>query len=230
MDQDLAGQVAAVAALDEPTRRRLYDYVARQPAPVSRDDVAAAVDVPRATVAFHLDKLVGEQLLAVTYERRTGRGGPGAGRPTKLYRRSERHVVVSLPERQYELAGSLLAAAIEEANRSGEQPGPVLERRAYREGEKLGDSTKAGQNDGDIPDLVLFALEKHGFEPRTEEADVLLGNCPFHGLARTHTELVCGMNLSLLTGLLSGLGKTGMRAELDPASGRCCVRLTPRTD
>lgn len=229
MDQDLAGQVAAVAALDEPTRRRLYDHVARQPAPVSRDDVAAALDVPRATVAFHLDKLVGEQLLDVTYERRTGRGGPGAGRPTKLYRRSERHVVVSLPERQYELAGSLLAAAIEESNRSGEQPGPVLERRAYREGEKLGGSTKAGQNGGDIPDLVLFALEKHGFEPRAEGADVLLGNCPFHRLAQTHTELVCGMNLSLLTGLLSGLRETDLLAELDPAPGRCCVRLVPTT-
>src|SRR5947199_10787376 len=115
MDQDLADQVAAVAALDEPTRRRLYDHVVRQPAPVSRDEVVAALQIPRATVAFHLDKLVSEQLLDVTYERRTGRGGPGAGRPTKLYRRSERQVAVSLPERRYELAGRLLAAAIEES-------------------------------------------------------------------------------------------------------------------
>lgn len=229
MDPDLAGQVAAVAALDEPTRRRLYDHVVREPAPVSRDEVAVALQVPRATVAFHLDKLVGEQLLDVTYERRTGRGGPGAGRPTKLYRRSERHVVVSLPERHYELAGRLMAAAIEESTRSGEPSGTILERRAYREGEELGGSTKASRRAEDTPNLVLPALEKHGFEPRREGVDVLLGNCPFHRLAQTHTELVCGMNLSLLTGLLCGLGNTDMHAELDPAPGRCCVRLTPKT-
>ncbi|HWR49068.1 MAG TPA: helix-turn-helix domain-containing protein, partial [Pseudonocardiaceae bacterium] len=76
-------QISAIAALDEPTRRRLYDYVVRQPAPVSRDDAAAILELPRTTVAFHLDRLVDEDLLDVIYERRTGRTGPGAGRPAK---------------------------------------------------------------------------------------------------------------------------------------------------
>src|SRR5688500_4435104 len=51
------GHISAVAALDEPTRRRLYDFVVRRPAPVSRDEAAEAVGVPRTTVAFHLDRL-----------------------------------------------------------------------------------------------------------------------------------------------------------------------------
>src|ERR671927_468689 len=119
MDADRAAQVAAVAALAEPTRRRLYEHVVRQSEPVSRDEAAAATDVPRATVAFHLDKLVDEGLLDVVYERRTGRTGPGAGRPSKLYRRAECDVTVSLPERRYDLAGGLLAAAMEEAQTSG---------------------------------------------------------------------------------------------------------------
>ncbi|WP_208630362.1 helix-turn-helix domain-containing protein, partial [Amycolatopsis kentuckyensis] len=120
--------LAAVAALDEPTRRRLYEYVVRRPEPVSRDDVAAALGVPRATVAFHLDRLVAERLLAVGHERRTGRSGPGAGRPAKLYRRSDRQVSVSLPERQYELAGRLLAAAVEQADETGGSPREILTR------------------------------------------------------------------------------------------------------
>src|SRR2546430_7363274 len=102
--------VAAVAALDEPTRRRLYDFVVRQSGPVCRDEVAAATRVPRATVAFHLDKLVDLRLLAASYERRTGRSGPGAGRPAKLYRRARQQGSVAPPERQYPLAGVLLAA------------------------------------------------------------------------------------------------------------------------
>ncbi|MCA1707248.1 MAG: helix-turn-helix domain-containing protein, partial [Actinobacteria bacterium] len=110
-------QISAVAALDEPTRRRLYDHVVRQPGSVSRDEAAAALELPRTTVAFHLDRLVDEGLLDVVYERRTGRTGPGAGRPAKLYQRSAYHVAVTLPERRYDLAGQLLAAALTEAER-----------------------------------------------------------------------------------------------------------------
>ena len=119
MDDDRSAQVAAVAALAEPTRRRLYEHVVRQPAPVSRDEAAAAAGVPRATAAFHLDRLVDDGLLDVHFERRTGRTGPGAGRPAKLYRRAECTVAVSLPERHYDLAGELLAAAMVEAERVG---------------------------------------------------------------------------------------------------------------
>jgi predicted ArsR family transcriptional regulator len=215
MDEAL---VAAVAALDEPARRRLYEHVVRQPGPVSRDEVAAALDVPRATVAFHLEKLVDEQLLDITYERRNGRSGPGAGRPAKLYRRSARQVAVSLPERHYDLAGSLLAAAIEESDRSGEPPRQLLGQRAYRHGRELAETT---------PGDLLSVLEEQGFEPRAQDSRVYLGNCPFHALAQAHTQLVCGMNLDLLNGLLDGLGRTGMRAHHDPAANRCCVVLSP---
>jgi predicted ArsR family transcriptional regulator len=224
MDDPLADQVAAVAALDEPTRRQLYDHVVRQPVPVGRDEVAAALEIPRATVAFHLDKLVDEQLLDVAYERRNGRRGPGAGRPAKLYRRSGRQVAVSLPERHYDLAGRLLAAAVEEADRTGEAPRPLLEQRAYRHGKELGEATLV---DVDRADIVLSALEEQGFEPRAQDAQVVLGNCPFHALAQAHTQLVCGMNLNLLRGLLAGLGHTATQADLDPAPDRCCVVLSP---
>ena len=112
--------VSAVAALDEPTRRRLYDHVVRQQAPVSRDEAAAALGLARQTAAFHLDRLADESLLDVVYERRSGRTGPGAGRPAKLYRRSAKQVSVNLPERQYELAGRLLAQALEESEATGE--------------------------------------------------------------------------------------------------------------
>jgi predicted ArsR family transcriptional regulator len=207
--------LAAVAALDEPTRRRLYEYVVRRPEPVSRDDVAAALGVPRATVAFHLDRLVEEQLLAVGHERRTGRSGPGAGRPAKLYRRSDRQVSISLPERQYELAGRLLAAAVEQADETGGSPREILTRCAREQGAQLA----TGARD------IVSTLEENGFEPRTADGEVLLANCPFHRLAQAHTRLVCEMNLGLVEGMLAGVGEKGLRARLDPRPGCCCVRL-----
>ncbi|MFL6140723.1 MAG: helix-turn-helix transcriptional regulator [Labedaea sp.] len=229
-DRPRADRVSAIAALDEPTRRRLYDYVGRQPAPVSRDDAADAMRLPRNTVAFHLDKLVTEGLMEVVYERRTGRSGPGAGRPSKLYRRSPRQVTVSLPERSYELAAHLLAGAVHEAGTSGQSPQAVLDRRAGELGTTVGRQTRTDDPDRDSHTAALHALETLGFEPRTVDRDIVLGNCPFHSLARQHTDLVCGMNLSLLNGLLDGLAATGLTARLDPAPGRCCVRIDPAVD
>ncbi|HWL98474.1 MAG TPA: helix-turn-helix domain-containing protein [Nocardioidaceae bacterium] len=235
--QDL--EVTAVAALDEPTRRRLYDHVARQPGPVGRDEAAAAVDVPRSTAAFHLDRLADEGLLDVVYERRTGRSGPGAGRPSKLYRRSEREVSVSLPGRRYDLAGQLLAAALEEAEGTGSPPRDVLERHAREAGQEIGADAAAAAADAaegaagreNLERALLTALESRGYEPRLDGTDVVLANCPFHALAERHTDLVCGMNLHLLDGVLEALldavpadaDRPPLRSRLDPGAGRCCV-------
>lgn len=220
-------QISAVAALDEPTRRRLYDYVVRRPEPASRDDAAAALELPRTTAAFHLDRLVDEGLLDVVYQRLTGRTGPGAGRPAKLYRRSDQHVAVSLPQRRYDLAGQLLAAALTDAEHSGDPPRATLDQRAYQLGKELGEAARSAAGDRDTRDTALRVLQAHGFEPRIQGDDVTLANCPFHTLAQQYTELVCGMNLRLLEGLLDGLAPTGLTAHLDPAPPNCCVRLQP---
>jgi predicted ArsR family transcriptional regulator len=224
MDERRTAQVAAVAALAEPTRRRVYDHVAGRSEPVSRDDAAAALAVPRATAAFHLDRLVADGLLDVHYERRSGRSGPGAGRPAKLYRRAECTVSVSLPERRYDLAGHLLAAALVEAERTGERPGQALGKLAHDRGEQLG----AGVGEQLDPRAsVLRLLAEQGFEPREQGGDISLANCPFHALAREHAELVCGMNLRLLQGVLDGAPGTGWAPRLEPTAGACCVRLEP---
>ncbi|MFF6879987.1 helix-turn-helix transcriptional regulator [Streptomyces sp. NPDC012474] len=210
--------VSAIAALDEPTRRRLYDHVVRQPGPVSRDEAAAALGLARQTAAFHLDRLADESLLDVVYERRSGRTGPGAGRPAKLYKRSAKQVTVSLPERHYELAGRLLAQALEESEATGEPVRTVLHRKAHELGTQL-----AGQEPAGVFDL----LEGNGFEPRYDGDAIVLGNCPFHALARDYTQTVCGMNLHMLRGVLEGLDESDLKACLEPSPGHCCVRLRP---
>jgi predicted ArsR family transcriptional regulator len=218
-------QISAVAALDEPIRRWLYDYVVGQPDPVSRDQAAAALAVPRSTAAFHLDHLVDKELLEVIYQRRTGRTGPGAGRPAKLYRRSNQHVDISLPDRRYDLAGRLLCSALEQAEHSGNSPRATLHQRAYELGEQLGATAHATARGSDARDTVLRALQAYGYEPRTEDHAIVLANCPFHALAQDHTELVCGMNLHLVRGLLDSFAPTGLTALLRLSAGRCCVRV-----
>ncbi|REE99370.1 helix-turn-helix transcriptional regulator [Thermomonospora umbrina] len=229
MDESLTSRVSAVAALDEPTRRRLYDYVARQETPVSRDTAAEALGLSRSTVVFHLDRLVGQGLLETVAERRTG--GPGAGRPSKLYRRAPQQIAVSLPDRRYELAGHLLATAVHQADGTGRSPRPILDRLARELGRDIGRASRDAHPGAGGHASVMRALEDFGFEPRVTrsapDATIVLGNCPFHTLAQQHTELVCGMNLCLLNGLLDGLDASGVTARLDPAPDRCCVRLQP---
>ncbi|TCO19641.1 putative ArsR family transcriptional regulator [Kribbella steppae] len=225
VDDTRDARILAVATLEEPTRRRLYDHVVRQTAAVTRDEAATALGLPRATAAFHLDRLADEGLLDVVFERRTGRSGPGAGRPSKLYRRSDWHVEVSLPEHRYDLAGRLLAAAIEDAEDSGESPREALDRRARQLGNELAAAARTGAENS--PEVVMRVLEAHGFEPRADEDAILLGNCPFHTLAQQHTDLVCAMNLCLLDGVLAGLDATQLQANLKPEPGQCCVRIEP---
>lgn len=218
---EAAAAVAAVASLDEPTRRRIYDHVRAHAVPLSRDEVADSLQIRRQSAAFHLDRLAEQGLLAVTFARRSGRSGPGAGRPAKLYQRSTDEVSISLPPRRYDLAGRLLAGAVAEAEQSGRPPRQVLDRRAHDLGQAL-----AGERHGpgDVG-VLLDLLQDHGYEPRVASGDITLRNCPFHALAQEHKELICGMNLHLLEGVLAGLGRTGMSASLDPAPSRCCIQL-----
>ena len=237
MQQTPPGAVSAVASLDEPSRRLIYDYVCAHDAPVSREDVAAALGVPRRAAAFHLDRLAECGLLAISFARRTGRSGPGAGRPAKLYGRSDREVSISLPSRHYDLAGRLLAGALVEAERSGEPPRDVLDRQAHDfgmaaacEGRGAAAAEPAVEPLSREPrtqdSAVLMAvLADHGYEPQEARGDIVLRNCPFHALAQQHTELVCAMNLHLLEGVLDGLDPIGLQACLDPGPSRCCVRL-----
>ena len=71
-------------------------------------------------------------------------------------------------------------------------------------------------------------LDEAGFAPRRDASGTLrLGNCPFHALVEQYRPLTCGMNVAIMEGVLEGLGKTGIRAELDPQPGFCCVAFRP---
>jgi predicted ArsR family transcriptional regulator len=209
--------ISRVAALDEPTRRRLYDYVARSRDAVGRDEASEATGVARATAAFHLDRLVEEGLLEVEHRRISGRSGPGAGRPAKLYRRADCEIEVSLPQRRYELVGEVLAAALDAADTSGGSAREAAAEQAAEVGRRV--ARTAGTSD------VVAVLEAQGFEPWVEDGSVRLANCPFHHLARRHTDLVCGINLHLVGGLLEALPDSGYTARLRPSPDNCCVVL-----
>lgn len=207
-----AGQLQPLCSLDDPTRRRLYDHVAAQGRAVTRDEASMALGVDRSTVAYHLDKLVDEGLLVASFARPPGRGGPGAGRPAKRYARSGREFAVSVPPRDYALVAEVLARAVE-ADGDG-----AVRSALHRAAADVGERQASAANSKDL----IEHLRSQGYEPYEDGDVVRLRNCPFHRLARAHTELVCGMNLVLLGAVAAGTDDA-YEARLDPAEGRCCV-------
>lgn len=222
---ELANDIAGIGALADETRRDLYLYVSAQPGAVGREQAAEALGLPLHQAKFHLDRLEQAGLLVTEYARLTGRTGPGAGRPSKLYRRAPGEVAVSLPEREYALAGDLMAEAISAATSTGVPVSEALADVARRRGREIGAETPAR---GGPLTIAIAALRRHGYEPRHEHGRTVLANCPFHSLAREHTELVCGMSHALVCGVVDEVGDGQVEALLEPGEDRCCVVLQPR--
>lgn len=219
--------IDAIAVLQDPVRRRLYEYVAAQGREVGRNEAAEAAGVARTLAAHHLDRLTEAGLLESGSRRLTGRSGPGAGRPAKVYTRARAERSVSLPARDYRTAAELLAEAAEQA---GLDAG--LCAAARRRGEALrGSAAPCGGLEE-----AMEMLAGRGYEPHLEGVEsaegtegatgaaarvVRMRNCPFHAVAERFPPLVCGMNLALLEGLLGADGP--VRARMDARPGECCV-------
>lgn len=224
-EETFARRVTRLGALADPVRRALYRFVAEQPDAVSRDQAADGVEVPRHTAKHHLDRLVEEGLLIAEFRRLTGRSGPGAGRPAKLYRRSTREVAVSLPSRRYDLAGRVLADAVERSL-AGVPLAAALDDAADDAAQRAVDAS---------PDVVGSDLERiaavlgaHGYEPRVAD-DLVLTNCPYDRLAAEHTEVICAMNARFVAAVGERLGCDPGRVERGPSVQTCCVRVKGAT-
>ncbi|MFI2777763.1 helix-turn-helix transcriptional regulator [Streptomyces sp. ALB3] len=204
----------ALVVLGDPVRRGLYRHVTATPGEVGRDAAAEAAGISRSLAAFHLDKLVEAGLLEVCFRRLSGRSGPGAGRPSKMYRRAEGEHAVSVPPRSYDTVSRLLAEVVERAGLDAD-----LQAAARAAGESEG-GAPGGETD------PVEALRARGYEPYRDGEKVRLNNCPFHALADQFPALVCGMNLAGIEGLLAGLpAGDDWNAEMDPLPHGCCVSL-----
>jgi predicted ArsR family transcriptional regulator len=218
LDPDLE----VIATLRDPTRRRLYEYVERQPRAVSRDEAAEAAQVSRALAAFHLEKLVRVGLLKAEYRRLSGRTGPGAGRTSKLYRRSRHGFAVSVPQRSHELLARLLAESLSSPARSSPGLAPA---RDY--GRSLGRRARGRVRGRPGPERLLGCVEdvlgSLGFDPyRTSSSEVRLRNCPFDPLSRLFTPLVCGVGQAIMSGVVEGVAAEHASVRREEQPDRCC--------
>jgi len=222
-----AADLMAVALLADPTRQQLYLYLRERREPVGREEAARHAGIKPRLAAFHLDKMADAGLLEVDYRRLSGRVGPGAGRPAKVYSVSSRSFSVEIPQTRYGLAASMMATALS-AGGPGADGAESLQDVATAVGESLGDEIRQqARTRGARQRAVQCKLKQLGYEPQVQESgEWTLRNCIFSDLSVSHRELVCGMNAALVGGLLSGARLASLRVERRMAWPLCCVRLT----
>ena len=223
-------------AIGDQELRETLVYTRARPLPVTADEVAAAHGVHRNVARGRLERLADAGLLIRSFERRTGRTGPGAGRPAKTYRVAPELSAIEFPERRYEqLIGLVVDAMPERARRDrlreiGIAFGRELAREARLRPAK-GFRTGLGR--------VCAALGNLGYqasvaEVTDERAVITTATCPLRPLVRTRprlAELDRGMWAALLARALAGtaideIGCDTPNCQRDDAD--CRVLLTLR--
>jgi len=216
--------IAAVAAVHDPVRRRLYDVVRSSGRVVTRVEAADAAGISVKLAAFHLDKLVEVGLLEVAEPE----GPRRVGRRPRGYAPARADVQVSLPARRHlDLAGIVVDGAV--AQRPGESLQDASRRVAVEEGRSFARAAPSKPDGRDELDAVRERLAAAGYEPFDIGAETVgVRNCPFHPLAARHPDFVCGINAAFVSGLLDGLGCSRWVARGVKPDGRCCAEIGPR--
>ena len=195
-------------AIGEPTLRAALMYVRGSGEPVSADDASGVLGVHRSVARGRLERLLRAGLVEASFARRSGRSGPGAGRPAKLYSPAPEPEALEFPPRRLPaLVGRLLdevPAGRREAalRRAGEDFGRELARET-----KL--RPRARLEDG--LEQVCAAVRHLGFQAALERVDgdtvvISTPTCPLRPLVTENAEAA-----HLDRGMWAGLVERGVR-------------------
>jgi len=223
-------------AIGDQELRETLLYTRARPLPVTADEVAAAHGVHRNVARGRLERLANAGLLIRSFERRTGRTGPGAGRPAKTYRVAPELSAIEFPERRYEqLIGLVVDALPERGRRDGlREIGVAFGRELAREARlrpAKGFRTALGRVCAGLGSLGYQASVA---EVTDERAVITTATCPLRPLVRARprlAELDRGMWAALLARAFAGtavdeIGCDTPNCQRDDAD--CRVLLTLR--
>lgn len=210
-------------AIGEPGLRAALLYVRGSAEPVSADDASGVLGVHRSVARGRLERLLRAGLVEASFARRSGRSGPGAGRPAKLYSPAPEPEALEFPPRRLPaLVGRLLdevPAGRREAalRRAGEDFGRELAREAkLRPRARL----EAGL------EQVCAAVRRLGFQAALERIDgdtvvISTPTCPLRPLVTENAE-AAHLDRGMWAGLVER-GVRGVKAEAVECETHSCL-------
>ena len=192
------------SSLGDATRRGIYISVREAAEPVTANEIAELFGIHPNVARHHLDRLVDDGYLQVSHRRRSGRRGPGAGRPAKHYEQTGKEVSVQFPARRYDLLSELLVRVVErlapdDAAAVAEEVGREYGREIAGE---IGLPADAGFDTA--VQAVARAMMGVGFgtEADASERQMFTKFCPFGETAANHPAVVCRLDQGIVSGLL----------------------------
>jgi predicted ArsR family transcriptional regulator len=173
-------------ALGDPGLRSTLLFIRAQGQPVVAAEVAERLDIPRSAARWRLERLAGKGLLVTGFERRSGRSGPGAGRPAKTYAAAPETAAIEFPRRHYETLISSLIGAL---------PHPKRPKQLGRVGYEFGIALAAAaglRRTTSFPralERLCRALGRLGFQATVDsvsegKAVIVSATCPLRPLVR----------------------------------------------
>jgi predicted ArsR family transcriptional regulator len=190
---------------------------------VTADDAAAALGVHRSVARSRLERLLRAGLVETRFARRSGRSGPGAGRPAKLYSAAPEPQALEFPPRRLpalvaRLLDEVPAGGREDAlRRAGEDFGRDLARAA-------GLRPRARVEDG--LEGVCAAVRSLGFQAAVDRVDgdsavIATPTCPIRPLVAERLEAAY-IDRGMWAGLVER-GVRGARAEAVECETSSCL-------
>jgi len=218
---------AITSAFGDPTRREIYLFSREHAEGVTAAEVARRFELHPNVARHHLDKLAGGGYLEVAVARI---GNAGAGRPSKLYRATERSATLEFPVRHDDLLVALLGRALalipaNEAAAMAEEVGMEYGRVMAK---SLGDTSDGQRSFRSALHAVADALTAHGFAAHAEkhgtELRIVSEHCPFGGAA-IENPVICAVDRGMVRGMLGALhGDTSPELESSiPMGDQVCV-------
>jgi predicted ArsR family transcriptional regulator len=212
-------------------------YARSQDRPVTADEVAEAHRIHRNVARTRLERLVRAGLLVPDYERRSGRTGPGGGRPAKVYAVAPDVEALEFPGGRYERLIGVLVDALPATNRRKR-----LRKLGVTLGEELAGSSKMIRATSFRPaaEHLCDVMRRLGYqaalvESGEEDAVIATATCPLRPLVRSRPELAeldRGMWAGLLAGSFRGASVEQFECETQDCSradAACRVRIRLRS-
>lgn len=205
--EEFSAAVSAVtSAFGDPTRREIYVFARDPLSGVTAAEVAERFELHPNVARHHLDKLAAGGYLDVHVERAEN---PGAGRPSKRYRASDKEMGLEFPARRDELLITLLGRAL--ALVPAEHLEAMAEDVGYEYGQALASSMAPAEGHRSLRvalHAVADAFTAHGFAAHFESRDgalaIISESCPF-GTAAVQYPVLCAVDRGIVKGMLSSL-------------------------
>jgi predicted ArsR family transcriptional regulator len=192
-----------LAAAGDPQLRRILEYARRRRDPFTAAEAAVALGAHRNVARSRLDRLADAGFFTVTLERRGGRGGPGAGRPAKVYRVAPEFEGVEFPDRRL---SELISLLVEKVPARGRQQ--ALREAGEEFGRKLALTAdlKPSRNVGTGLERVCDALGSLGFQVSVvalegDRAELASPTCPLRPLVTKYPD-TGGIDRGMWAGLV----------------------------